>query len=165
MRRWAVGGLIGVLAVFLGTGGYFYLNRSREDSYSLPNSKTTRTPGKRNSASAEIDPLRKPQAAELEAVLSDEAINAMLAPKGIHLHETEPPKELPLVTWGKRDHFPMIRKPKFITAGDGDQLLAKDEPVLGLVVGPDTRAYSTNQLNRHEMVLDEVGGVPVLVTY
>jgi hypothetical protein len=81
------------------------------------------------------------------------------------LEETPPPAGLPIVAWGHRDFFPVIRKPWYVTARQGDVLLAEDEPVLGLVLGGEARAYSTNQLNKHEMVLDQVAGTPVLVTY
>ena len=81
------------------------------------------------------------------------------------LSETEPPAGLPIVLWGKRDHFPVIRKPQYLTAKQGDRALAPDEPVLGLVIGNEARAYSTNQLNEHEMVIDTIAGKPVLVTY
>ncbi len=81
------------------------------------------------------------------------------------LPETAPPAGLPIVTWGKRDYFPVIRKPTMVSADQGDLLLALDEPVLGLVLHGQARAYSTNQLNDHEMVLDEVAGTPILVTY
>jgi hypothetical protein len=37
--------------------------------------------------------------------------------------------------------------------------------VLGVVVKGRARAYSTNQLNFHEIVIDELAGVPILVTY
>jgi hypothetical protein len=37
--------------------------------------------------------------------------------------------------------------------------------VLGLVLDGVARAYPTNQLNDHEMVVDDIGGTPVLVTY
>lgn len=79
--------------------------------------------------------------------------------------ETEPPPGLPIIPWGKRDHFRAITSPRFVSATSGDTLLAPDENVLGLVVDNDIRAYSTNQLNEYEMVLDVVGGIPVLVTY
>jgi hypothetical protein len=59
----------------------------------------------------------------------------------------------------------VIRRPQYLTAEQGDRALARDEPVLGLVIGKEARAYSTNQLNDHEMVIDEVDGKPVLVTY
>jgi hypothetical protein len=82
-----------------------------------------------------------------------------------HLPETSPPPGLPIIPWGKRDHFPVIRRPQYLTAEQGDGSLARNEPVLGLIIGDQARAYSTNQLNDHEMVIDEIGGQPVLVTY
>lgn len=81
------------------------------------------------------------------------------------LPETEPPPGLPILPWGRRDHKAVIRQPKFLTAEQGDGALARDEPVLGLVIGGEARAYSTNQLNDHEMVVDTLAGAPVLVTY
>jgi hypothetical protein len=81
------------------------------------------------------------------------------------LPETEPPAGLPIIPWGKRDHFLVIRNPQHLTAEQGDRALAHDEPVLGLVIGEEVRAYSTNQLNDHEMVIDKIAGTPVLVTY
>ena len=79
--------------------------------------------------------------------------------------ETEVPKGMPIVPWGKRHHFPEIRKTWYVTPKDKAHAPAEDEPVLGVVVGKQARAFSTNQLNDHEMVLDEIAGVPVLVTY
>lgn len=76
-----------------------------------------------------------------------------------------PPPGLPIVAWGQRHEFPVIREPQYVSAAHGDQLLAADEPVLGLVLNGVARAYSTNQLNEHEMVLDKIAGTPVLVTY
>jgi hypothetical protein len=81
------------------------------------------------------------------------------------LPETAPPPGLPIVAWGPRDSFPVIRKPFFVSARQGDIELATDEPVLGLVLDGEARAYSTNQLNRHEMVVDRMGETPILVTY
>jgi hypothetical protein len=81
------------------------------------------------------------------------------------LPETDPPPGLSIIPYGKRDFFPVIRKPWYVTAKNGDALLDKDESVLGLIIGTEVRAYSTNQLTDHEMVLDEIAGVPVLVTY
>jgi len=81
------------------------------------------------------------------------------------LPETEPPPGLPIILWGKRDHFPVIRKPEYLTAQQGDRAMMPEEPVLGFVIGNEARAYSTNQLNEHEMVIDTIAGTPVLVTY
>jgi hypothetical protein len=90
-------------------------------------------------------------------------LDAEIAPP--KLPETRPPPGLGINPWGPRDAFPVIRKPSYVSAAQGDALLGLDEPVLGLAIGTEARAYSTNQLNEHEMVVDEVGGTPVLVTY
>jgi len=81
------------------------------------------------------------------------------------LPESSPPPGLPVVPWGKRDHFPVIRRPEYWTVKQAEGALAHDEPVLGLVIGSEARAYSTNQLNEHEMVIDTLADTPVLVTY
>jgi hypothetical protein len=81
------------------------------------------------------------------------------------LPETQPPPGLPIVPWGRHELSPVIRQPKFLTAEQGDSALARDEPVVGLVIGGEARAYSTNQLNDHEMVVDTLAGTPLLVTY
>ncbi len=81
------------------------------------------------------------------------------------LPETSPPPGLPIIPWGKRDHFPVIRRPEYWTVKQAEGALAYDEPVLGVVIGSDARAYSTNQLNEHEMVIDTLADTPVLITY
>jgi hypothetical protein len=42
--------------------------------------------------------------------------------------------------------------------------LSPTEPVIGLVINGDARAYPLRFLTRHEIVNDIVGGVPVAVT-
>jgi hypothetical protein len=81
------------------------------------------------------------------------------------LPEATPPPGLPIVAWTARDHFPIIRKPWYVPAKQADLLMALEEPVLGVVLDGQARAYSTNQLNEHEVVIDEIAGIPVLVTY
>jgi hypothetical protein len=108
------------------------------------------------------DPL--PQAKSSPATISSSAGDDAIRPEE-RLPETSPPPGLPITALGPRDLFPIIREPRYVSASDGDKLLAPWEPVLGLCVGLETRAYSTNQLNKHKMVLDVVGGTPVLVTY
>jgi len=96
---------------------------------------------------------------------ADQADNDGPESQPAKLPETAPPPGSSINAWSTRDCFPVIRKPWYVSARLGDILLAPDEPVLGLVLGNEIRAYSTNQLNEHEMVLDEIAGTPVLVTY
>ena len=93
------------------------------------------------------------------------AVERLDDPARPKLPETEPPPDLPIMPWGHRDLFPVIRNPWYVSARVGDTLLLDNEPVLGLVIGNQARAYSTNQLNEHEMVIDEISGTPVLVSY
>src|ERR671915_2175275 len=63
------------------------------------------------------------------------------------------------------DGIPSIDDPKFISVQEADTHLEDSELVLGLNVNGDIRAYPLQILVWHEIVNDEVGGVPVAVTY
>jgi len=63
-----------------------------------------------------------------------------------------------------QDGIPSIDRPRFRIAAQHRGLDAQ-EPVIGLVVGVDARAYPLRILMWHEIVNDVVGGVPVAVTY
>ena len=64
-----------------------------------------------------------------------------------------------------KDGIPAIDDPRFVTVPDAAHDLDPREPVVGLVVGGDARAYPLRILTWHEIVNDEVGGKPVTVTY
>lgn len=63
-----------------------------------------------------------------------------------------------------KDGIPSIDDPKFTPVAEADNL-APTEPVIGLAVNGDARAYPLRILTWHEIVNDTVGGVPVAVTY
>ena len=63
-----------------------------------------------------------------------------------------------------RDGIPSIDAPKFI-AQSQERGLSATEPVIGLEINGDARAYPLRILTWHEIVNDVVGGVPVAVTY
>jgi hypothetical protein len=63
-----------------------------------------------------------------------------------------------------KDGIPSIDRPKFVPARD-DKQLSDTEPVIGLEVNGDARAYPLRVLTWHEIANDVVGGVPVAVTY
>lgn len=63
-----------------------------------------------------------------------------------------------------KDGIPAIDRPRLVPAADVDDL-APDEPVIGLTVAGETRAYPLRVLMWHEIVNDELAGVPVAVTY
>ena len=63
-----------------------------------------------------------------------------------------------------KDGIPSIDDPKFVAVGEMTEM-APREPVIGLVVNGVARAYPLQILTWHEIVNDEIGGVPVAVTY
>ncbi len=63
-----------------------------------------------------------------------------------------------------KDGIPSIDAPIFKPVADGSELTGTD-PVIGLAVGADARAYPLRILIWHEIVNDTVGGLPVTVTY
>ena len=63
-----------------------------------------------------------------------------------------------------KDGIPSIDDPQFVPVAEASNL-SPTEPVIGLTVNGETRAYPLRVLTWHEIVNDEIGGVPVAVTY
>jgi len=63
------------------------------------------------------------------------------------------------------DGIPSIDGPKFTSVKEADKILENSDLVVGLNVNGDIRAYPLQILVWHEIVNDNVGGVPVAVTY
>ena len=63
-----------------------------------------------------------------------------------------------------KDGIPSIDAPSFVPVSQMADL-APQEPVIGLVIDGDARAYPLRILTWHEICNDVVGGVPVAVTY
>src|SRR5687768_14424070 len=64
-----------------------------------------------------------------------------------------------------RDGIPSIDSPKFAEMAELEDDLDPEEPVIGVEIGGDARAYPLRILTWHEIVNDVVGAVPVAVTY
>jgi hypothetical protein len=63
-----------------------------------------------------------------------------------------------------KDGIPSIDNPLFIPADEASQY-EDAEPVIGLTINGESRAYPLSVLTWHEIVNDTVGGQPVAVTY
>lgn len=63
-----------------------------------------------------------------------------------------------------KDGIPAIDDPRILAAAEAEDL-APTEPVIGLALNGDARAYPLRVLIWHEIANDTVGGVPVAVTY
>ncbi|MBI2186475.1 MAG: DUF3179 domain-containing protein [Acidobacteria bacterium] len=64
-----------------------------------------------------------------------------------------------------RDAIPAIDAPEFDPAARANRVMADDELVIGIVGEHEQRAYSTWQLDRHEIVNDTFEGRPIAVTW
>ncbi len=70
-----------------------------------------------------------------------------------------------IISGGPRpDGIPPIDNPDFLSPDEVD-FLAEQEPVIALEVNGEKKAYPVQILTHHEIVNDEIGGVPVAVTY
>ncbi len=72
---------------------------------------------------------------------------------------------LDIITILGKDGIPAILDPQFVSGAEAAEQMVDSERVLGVSINGDHRAYPLNQLSRHEIVNDEVGGVPVAVTW
>ena len=64
-----------------------------------------------------------------------------------------------------RDGIPAIDDPKFGSVAQGAEFLADSEPVIALAHGGEAKAYPLSILMFHEIVNDQIGGMPVAVTF
>ena len=62
-----------------------------------------------------------------------------------------------------RDAILPIYDPAFVPAAQADW--PQDVQVIGVAAGDEAKAYPVSALNRREMVIDEIGGDPILVTW
>lgn len=63
------------------------------------------------------------------------------------------------------ESVPSINEPVFVNREKAEAVLQPDEPVLGLVLGGEARAYSHWQLEGHLVVNDRIAGRAVAVTW
>ncbi len=64
-----------------------------------------------------------------------------------------------------RDGIRSIDDPQFIAQAEATDWLADNEPVIVLDLNGDARAYPLSIITWHEIINDEVGGVPAVVTF
>ena len=62
-----------------------------------------------------------------------------------------------------RDAIKPVYEPTFVSAEEAG--FSDEELVLGVEINGDSRAYLVGPLNSWEMVVNEVGGVPILVSW
>jgi hypothetical protein len=63
-----------------------------------------------------------------------------------------------------KDGIPAILQPNFLEPAKAD-FLKSDDQVIGVEIGGRARAYPIKILNWHEVVNDDISGLPVAVTF
>lgn len=61
--------------------------------------------------------------------------------------------------------IPAIMEPEFVSGAVADSQMSPDEPVMGIFMGGEARAYSLWHLDAHEIVNDEIAGIPIAATW
>lgn len=61
--------------------------------------------------------------------------------------------------------IPAIFEPEFIPVTDADRYFYPNEPLMVVTDGDTVKAYSTWQLDRHEVVNDYINGKAITVTW
>ena len=79
--------------------------------------------------------------------------------------QATPVQAYEMITLLPPDAIPAIDRPEFYTVAKADSEYAPDELVLGVSIDGESRAYSTNLLDHHEIVNDTVGGRKIAVTW
>lgn len=63
------------------------------------------------------------------------------------------------------DRIASIDEPVLLSVSEADAVYRDDEPIMGVVVAGEARAYSTWHLDRHEIVNDQLGGRALAATW
>ena len=63
-----------------------------------------------------------------------------------------------------RDAFPVLTNPKMVSPEKAEGVRA-DDMVIGITAGGRAKAYPIPVMGRHELVNDEIGGIPIAVSW
>jgi len=64
-----------------------------------------------------------------------------------------------------RDAFPVLNDPAMAGVAEADQELRDDEPVIGVVLGGEAKAYPVAVMGSHELVNDHCGRIPIAASW
>ena len=111
--------------------------------------------------------IPKPTLSSEEEAIRKELRAARISTSGWKTDFTKRSVEFSEISSGgpPRDGIPPLDQPVFTTFDDADDWLDSKEPVIALEIDGDARAYPLQIMTWHEIVNDQVGGVPVSVTF
>jgi hypothetical protein len=110
-------------------------------------------------ATQSIEVPTQPPTEELENPLSDSATISTTPTAAVDLNLDK----FAFVPLLPRDGIRPVYEPEFVEASDSP--LHKDELVMGVAIQEEAKAYPVTVLRFREMVDDELGGLPILVTW
>jgi hypothetical protein len=76
-----------------------------------------------------------------------------------------PTATMAITTLLPRDAIAALVAPEVVAGAQQANRLPPDDQVLGVVLGGEARAYPIMALHRHAIINDQVGGVPIVVTF
>ncbi len=111
--------------------------------------------------------IPKPTLSSEEEALQKQLRAAGISPRGWKTDFSKRSVEFSEISSGgpPRDGIPPLDEPVFTTFEDADDWLDAKEPVIALEIDGDARAYPLQIMTWHEIANDQVGGVPVSVTF
>jgi len=81
----------------------------------------------------------------------------------------EPPTEKEFRRFARRaaprDAFPVLNNPEMVSAKRADSFLSDDDPVIGIDLGGEQKAYPVSIMGRHELANDTCGKIPLAVSW
>jgi hypothetical protein len=111
------------------------------------------------------DTSTAPPATAEPTTVDSESASAPTATVGPNADAPRPGgRGVPPAGLGRGSRFVPLDNPEFVSA-DEATFLTPDDRVLGLEVGGESRAYPINMMTFHHVANDELGGLPVLVTF
>jgi hypothetical protein len=63
-----------------------------------------------------------------------------------------------------RDGFPVLDSPSMVPASKAEGI-RDDEPVIGIAIGKEAKAYPVSVMGRHELANDTCGKTPIAVSW
>lgn len=99
------------------------------------------------------------------AIPAEQALPTATTTPGMINERIDDPQEYSYRQLLAYDAIRPVYQPEFASAAEAGALLQEDELVLGLSIEGEAKAYPISVLHFREMVNDELGRTPVLVTW
>lgn len=115
-------------------------------------------------SNSEIDPGSLNEQDETYKARYDEFAKSYLINREVSTVETSS-GDLQIVNFLPTDAIRAIKEPTFLTGQAAELQYQEDEPILGITLNGEHKAYSIPFLSNREIVNDQLGGVPIVLTW